>query len=628
MSTRHHQLSQPSAAVGLRADHATALKPRRPSRTHACTLLAMQDLSIRLAPARDHFVAGRFDQAIALLQRLAQQHPDRGEVLWMLMSALARSGRSQQASYYASRVRALVAPRPDALLDLGNRLTATGMNDDAIAVYEQALALQPSLTPAYVGLSGCHLRGYRLGDAIDACRRGLAIDPAHSMLRCNLGVALLQSGRAREACATLRDAARDNPDDRTLVSNHAAATNYAGDVPPQQSFDAHLAYGALLDRAAPPPPRPRPTDPDPERRIRVGILSADLRAHPCGTFIEPWLARHNQNAFSITCYSVGPEDAASTRLRAHPVAWRTVPHLAADQLAQQLRADGTDIALDLSGHTQGHRLPTLHLRPAPVLVTYFGYPNTTGLRGLDARLVDSITDPPGSDALATEPLIRLDPCFLCFPPPPAAPQVGPLPMLKAGYATFGSFNNVAKIDQRTIELWAGVLARVPGSRLLLKYYALSQESVRSELLARFTAAGVDPSRITFDPPGKGTLETLRAYQRVDIALDTFPYHGTTTTCEALFMGIPVVTRLGDACAARVSPSILAAAGVPEWTATTDEQFVSIAAALASDPAALAARRASLRPQVLASALCDQPAFVTRFEGALRSLWRNACAQIA
>jgi len=522
-----------------------------------------------------------------------------------------------------------VAGKAEAQLELGNRLNGMGFSEEAVEVYRDAIAAKPGLAAAYVGLAGCHIRAYRLGDAIAACRAGLEHEPRSLMLRGNLAVSLLQSGRAREAARILAEARRDEPGNEMLASNLAVTMNYAGDVSGRDARAAHEAYAAVLEREFPVPAARRPLDADPERRLRVGIVSADLRAHPCGTFIEPWLAGHSKDGFAITCYSVGPEDAATRRLRGHPVAWRSVPQVGVAALAEGIKSDGIDVLMDLSGHTQGHRLGVFQRRPAPVQVTYFGYPNTTGMRVFDGRLVDSITNPAGSEALATEPLVRMDPCFLCFPPPSGAPEVGGPPMESAegearGVVTFGSFNNVAKIDERTIELWAKVLRAVPRSRLLLKYYALSQEYVREDLLGRLVAGGIEAERVVFDPPGKGTMETLRAYQRVDIGLDTFPYHGTTTTCEALFMGVPVVTRMGDVCAARVSGSILAAAGAPEWAAKTDEEFVAIAAGLAGDAAGLARTRAGLRERVLASALCDEAAFVARLEAAIRALWAAAC----
>ncbi|MCB9840506.1 MAG: tetratricopeptide repeat protein [Phycisphaeraceae bacterium] len=587
----------------------------------------MQDLSIKLAPARDHMNAGRFDKAAALLQRLAQQHPKRPDVLALLIISLVRSGKAPQAQYYVDQARAMSAGDARALLDLGNLLAKQAQGEMALPLFEAALAIDPTLSAASVGLSGSHFHAYRLGDTIATARAGLEHNPTHPMLLCNLGVSLLQAGRPREALDVLSQAAAANPDHELIVAAHAACTNYAGNATPKRSYEAHRMYDALLNRQLPTPPRPKPRDPNPDRPLRVGVVSADLRAHPCGSFIEPWLASHSKG-FEITCYSVAfREDAASKRLRGHPVRWKWEPTMHAKDFADMLARDQIDVVLELSGLTAGHRMIALHLRPAPVQVTYFGYPNTTGLSAIDARIVDSITDPddPSYNSVASERLVRMDPCFLCFPPIAGAPEPGPLPAKASGHVTFGSFNNVAKIDDDTIRMWTRAVLAVPASRLLLKYHALSQAPVRDAIIERFVKAGLPADRIELDPPGKNTLDTLAAYQRVDIALDTYPYHGTTTTCEALFMGCPVVTRMGDRCVARVSGSILAAAGIDDCTADTDDGFVEIARRLTGDLDGLAARRAGLREKILASTLCDQRVYVERLERTLRALWKDVCA---
>jgi predicted O-linked N-acetylglucosamine transferase (SPINDLY family) len=266
----------------------------------------------------------------------------------------------------------------------------------------------------------------------------------------------------------------------------------------------------------------------------------------------------------------------------------------------------------------------LRLRPAPVQMTYIGYPNTTGLADADYRIVDSVTDPAGAEAFVTEKLLRLDPCFLCYLPPEGAPEPTTQRASESG-VVFGSFNALFKIDDATLELWAQVLRAVPESTLLLKYFGLESAGVREDLLGRFRAAGVDGARIVLDGPGTSAREMMGAYARMDIALDTYPYHGTTTTCEALLMGVPVVTLQGRVCAARVGGSLLGAVGLSELVAEAPEEYVRIAARLAGDVGALARGRAALRERVLASPLCDIPGAAARLGHALRECWRAACA---
>ena len=287
-----------------------------------------------------------------------------------------------------------------------------------------------------------------------------------------------------------------------------------------------------------------------------------------------------------------------------------------------IRTERIDVLLELAGHTTGHRLAAIARKPAPVIVTAIGYPDTTGLPAVDARLVDSITDPSGTEERCTECLVRLDPCFLCYTPPDEAPE----PRMPAADApiTFGSFNNASKIGPSTIRLWARVLAAVPEARLLVKSAGLSDRVTRGSLLQAFAAEGIDAARIDALDLTAGRREHLEAYARVHVALDTTPYNGTTTTCEALWMGVPVITTLGDRHAARVSASLLHAVGHPEWVAKDAADFARIGAALAADRAGLARMRSSLRTRMQASPLCDRAAYGERFHRAVRACWALAC----
>jgi predicted O-linked N-acetylglucosamine transferase (SPINDLY family) len=298
-----------------------------------------------------------------------------------------------------------------------------------------------------------------------------------------------------------------------------------------------------------------------------------------------------------------------------------MPHATVEAL---VRRRGIDVLLELGGHSGEPRLLALAGKPAPVIVTAIGYPNTTGLPAVDWRVVDAITDPPGSERLCTERLLRLDPCFLCYTPPEHAPE----PAMPAADApvTFGSFNNAAKIGPASIALWARVLQAVPGSRLLLKSQTLSDATGRARIERRFAEAGVDASRLELIAYSKTREEHLALYGRVHVALDTTPYNGTTTTCEALWMGVPVVATLGDRHAARVSASLLHAAGHPELVATDADAFVALAAKLAQDRARLTTLRSGLRDTLRASPLCDAPAYAARFHDAIRACWRQWCAR--
>ena len=292
-----------------------------------------------------------------------------------------------------------------------------------------------------------------------------------------------------------------------------------------------------------------------------------------------------------------------------------------------IRADALDVLIDLAGHTASNRLPMLARRVAPVQITYLGYPNTTGVRAIDYRFGDEITDPSGqADALATEKLVRFAPCAWTYAPSPVAPPVAFPPCLAQGSITFGSFNNFAKVTDEMLHAWAQILARVPGSRLLLKASGLAEAAVNEPLRRRLRAAGIADDRVELLSHTPDTASHLSLYARMDIALDTSPYNGTTTTCEALWMGVPGVTRQGDRHAARVGASLLTAIGHPEWIATTPEQYIETAATLASDPARLSAIRASLRAELSASDLLNHAAQARRFGVALRECWQDWCAR--
>ena len=355
-------------------------------------------------------------------------------------------------------------------------------------------------------------------------------------------------------------------------------------------------------------------------------MSSDLRQHSILYFLEPLLEHLDRSRFEVVCYHTClEEDAVSRRLRGLCTLWRHEPRTAPTPLASLIRSDGVDVLIELAGHTDGHRLAAVHMRPAPLQMTWLGYPNTTGVAAVDERIVDSITDPAelDADARATEKLLRLDPCFLCYRPPGDVPAVVPRPI--DGPIVLGCFGAMQKVSEPCVALWAAALAAIPGSRLLVKNRAMNEAAPRQLILSRLAAGGIGPERVEMRPWAGEINEHLRVYGEVDIALDSTPYNGTTTTCEALYMGVPVVTLAGQVHAARVGASLLNAAGLGTMVARDPVHFAAIAAATAADRGALAVLRASLRSRVAGSVLCDERAYVARFGGAIRESWRRRCA---
>jgi predicted O-linked N-acetylglucosamine transferase (SPINDLY family) len=371
-------------------------------------------------------------------------------------------------------------------------------------------------------------------------------------------------------------------------------------------------------------------DSDPARKLRVGYVSADFRQHAVASFIEPIIAAHDRTQVSVTCYSDGMPDAVTARLRevARPDAWRDVRPLTDEALARQIIDDKIDILVDLAGHTSGNRLLTFARRPAPVQITYCGYPGTTGLAAIGWRLTDALADPPGdADRQHAEQLWRLPHGFLCFQPDPelGTPSRPPCSLNGGTAVTFGSFNNLSKLGDEVLAAWARILEGVPGSRLFLKSRALTDEEPRQRLRRVFADHGIAPQRLEFAPYAATTQDHLSLYSQVDLALDPFPYNGTTTTCEALWMGVPVLSLGGKTHAGRVGASLLNAVGFPELVVGSIDKYVAAAVALAADRERLATYRAELRPRMTSSPLTNPRLITADIESAYREMWRQFCA---
>jgi predicted O-linked N-acetylglucosamine transferase (SPINDLY family) len=393
----------------------------------------------------------------------------------------------------------------------------------------------------------------------------------------------------------------------------------------REVYEAHLRSASRFGPAAP----ARLERPRPGARIRLGYLSADFCQHSVAHFIEPVLSHHDRSRFEVFCYHNGArEDQVTRRLQACAEHWRSVSEMTDDELEQTIRSDRLDLLVELSGNTDGHRLGVLARRVAAVQVTYLGYPNTTGLSAIDYRITDARADPPGeSDRLHVEQLVRLPDSFLCYAPPTL--QIGPRtpPYRTNGYVTFGSFNNFPKLSPATLSLWTQILTAIPRSKLLVKSHGLHDPGLRALLLERLRNSGIGPERAVIVPPHADHEGHMRAYGQIDIALDTFPYNGTTTTLDALWMGVPVVTLAGDRHAARVGDSILSALGLPELGARSGAEYVSRTLRLANDPKRLDALAHSLRQRLIGSPLAAGAQFTSRLEQAYLQMVETATATV-
>jgi predicted O-linked N-acetylglucosamine transferase (SPINDLY family) len=605
-----------------------------------------------------HHRAGRLDQAEALYRRARVAQPGHFDAIHLSGVIALQQGRAAEAVDLLGRAHKIGPHNVPCAQRFGLALISVGRPKDAEPVLRAALARDANAAEVWDHLAYCLKMQDRLSEAVSCHQRAVALKPDFALGWYNFGLTLGLSGRYAEALAAHEKAIAANPDypkgyygraqslhqmhrlseaiaayERYLElepDGHEArgfrlfALNHVDQMDRAQLFAEHVAYGRALGSF----PLPAfPNAPEPDRRLRLAILSPDLRAHSCAYFLEPLLRHLDPAQFEIYLYHDHfREDAVSARLKGFAAVWRNFIGQPVRAIEAAIRADRPDILVDLAGHTGlASKLPLFARHLAPVQVNYLGYPNTTGLTAMHYRFTDAVVDPVGeADHFATEKLVRFAPTAWSYEPPANTPLVEVRNTDNDGI-TFGCFNNVAKISDTTLELWGRVLAAVPGSRLLLKGRGFGGEEQRQRYLARFYAAGIAADRVEFLERTAKTEEHLAIYNRMDISLDTFPYHGTTTTCEALWMGVPVVTLMGDRHVARVSGSLLTAIGRPEWIAATPEEYVRIATQLASDRSTLAAIRAGLRDQVKHSVLGDHAGQSARFAAALRNCWQAWCA---
>lgn len=584
----------------------------------------MSRIQNTLRTVQDLIAKAQYSQARQTLTLALQRDPGQPFLVHAMAVALFWLGQHEQALHMVQPLAKAHPSVSEVQCTLGTILSAMGRQDEAIAALEKAVAINPRSAAALMELGSVLGPTPRKSEALNYCRQAMALDPGNPEAASRLLMALHAASRSDEEAAVARATLARFPNHFNAALALAHVGNYLSQVSPQESFADHRAAGSLLARLAAPRPYTFTNSRDPLKRLRVGFLSKDFRTHSVAFFLEPLLGALDRAKVEIFLYSATkPEDQRTQRFRELADTWRPVFGIGGLPLAQAIRADQIDIILELGGLTTGHLLSVFVHRAAPVQVTYLGYPNTTGLTSMDYRLVDSHTDPEGSERFSTERLMRLDPCFLCFEPPAESPAPARAP--RDGRAvTFGSFNALQKVSDATVSLWARLLTKVPGSRLLLKADQLADEGLRQETRARFGAAGISADRLELLATTPTIDEHLALYSRIDVALDTFPYAGTTTTCEAIWMGVPVVTLAGPSHASRVGVSLLNTIGVPQFVAQTEDQYVQIASDLAGNDDRMDEFRRSLRPLMAASTLCDAPGFAKRFEAALRSMWGAHC----
>jgi protein O-GlcNAc transferase len=586
--------------------------------------------AIRLAPgfAEAHCYLGtvlcrqgKLEEAITATRRAIQIRPAYVEAYSNLAAMLQQLGRLEEAVGACRDAIRIMPEYADAHYNLGSALFNQQKYVEAVAAWRQTIRIKPDYPEALANLgSGLRELG-KLDEAISASREAIRVSPDHAAAHSSLGATLADQAKFDDAFAAYQEAIRLKPDYFEASSALLACMNYSERVSPTALFEAHRSWHERHGR-----PAQRPlayaNDGNAGRRLKVGYVSPDFRGHSVAQFLEPLLRNHDRNEIEVFCYAeVSAPDAWTKRFEGLADHWVVTVEMSDDALAERIRRDGIDILVDLAGHTSKNRLMVFARKPAPIQVTWLGYPNSTGLEAIDCRLIDAVTDPHGeADALASETLVRLPECFLCYGGSDDAPVSTPAPCVATGFVTFGSFNNPAKVSAATLDAWAKLLTRLPHARLLLKGKPFADASTRALYLDRLAERGVAAARVELMAQLPDSRAHLALYSRIDIALDPFPYNGTTTTCEALWMGVPVVALRGDRHAGRVGASLLTQIGMGELIADSVEAYVEIAAALAGDPARLDELRHSLRPRMAASPLCDVTGFARKIEHAYRTMW--------
>ena len=642
--------------LGLAALHAG--NPREADRLYVASLRSDPDRAPVLSE-HAHVLAEleRHDEAITALDRALALKPDDASAWGRLGDLLRGRGMAERA---ASAYRELVRLTPDladAHNNLGNLLDELDRPGEALEAYGKAIENRPDYAEAHYNLAnslqhqgkiGAALRAWeraieikpdfaeaiynranalrlcmRYEEAVVAYRRALDIRPGWAEALMNLGNAKLDQGDYDGAMAIYREVAELSPDFGAAHSNLIFCMNYD----PRYGAEDIFAESRRWNAAYAPAPQSRGSeetmDRGPDRRLRIGYFSPDFRSHSVSYFFEALLGAHDRSRIEAICYAeVAKPDNVTARLRASADGWHSTVGLGDDDIADMVRRDRIDIFVDLAGHTDGNRLGAFARCPAPVQIAWLGYPNTTGLDAIGYRLTDDIADPEGAERVHSETLIRLPRGFLCYRPPDDAPAVAPA---TAGPITFGSFNNLSKVRPNVIAVWAQILNRVPGAKLLVKSAQLANENRAERLRDAFAAHGVEASRIETAGQIHSKSGHLDAYRRLDIALDPFPYNGTTTTFEALWMGVPVITLAGDRHAARVGATILRRLGMDDYVLDDEQAYVDAVVALAGDVARRSDLRGTLRETLAASPLCDAAGFARDVEAAYCGVWRRWCA---
>jgi predicted O-linked N-acetylglucosamine transferase (SPINDLY family) len=567
---------------------------------------------------------GQWEEAARSFRRAIALRPGYAEAYCNLGTAYGNQDRLEEAMTGFRKAISINPEYAGAYYNLGTVLMSHARYDEAIAQFEQALALRPGYVDAYNNLAALYLAKDEIEQGISCLRKTLELAPNLALAHQNLGLALLRQGRPDAAIDQLDRALGLRPDLATAFDGRLFALNYLPDCDPAALYREHCRYAERFETPLKPLWSGHANARVAERRLKVAYVSPDFRNHSVAFFMEPILAHHDKREVEVYCYyNNAIRDAMTERLMRYADHWIACRRLTDIELAGHIRAEGIDILVDLAGHTAGNRLLAFARKPAPVQVTYLGYPATTGLVALDYRLVSAETDPAGAEAWHSERLYRLPRTLWCYRPaadlPPPATET---PARRNGYITFGSMNNLAKVSDVTIQAWVRILETLPGARLALTNL---REGSQQLIRERFAAHGLASQRLHLH----GRLDRREFYEvlsGIDVALDPFPYAGTTTTCEALWLGIPVISLRGPSSVSRSGHALLKGVGLENLAAGDRNEYIALATGLARNIDRLDTLRAGMRARLATSALSDEAGMARDIETAYRHMWRAWCMQ--
>jgi predicted O-linked N-acetylglucosamine transferase (SPINDLY family) len=571
-------------------------------------------------------VLNEYEQAIANYNKAIQINPAIAQAHHNIATVFIKCNKVYEAikSYQQA-----ITIKPDyalAITGLGRALIEAGEYKDGELCLRRALCINPNDPATHHSLGLALMNLHNLSEAVSSFKKALDLDPEHEYAYCNMGNIFLRLGNIREAILFYQRAMELNPDMNYYFSNLLLSQHYSEHITPREIYDQHKKWSEKFALPLKNLLQPHTNDRSPGRKIRIGYVSPDFAEHPVSHFFEPLLASHTRSDFEVFCYSdVKRADTVTEHLKNMADNWRDIFNKSDDDAAEMIRKDKIDILVDLAGHTARNRMMVFARKPSPIQVTYLGYPDTTGLETMDYRVTDSYADPPGkTEQLHSEELVRLPYGFLCYQPPENTPEIDKPPSLKQGCITFGSFNNRSKVTPEMAMVWAKIINTVPDARLIFKFKFSSDPLAERSLRDMLDQVGIPTDQVDVYDNTLSREEHLDLYNKIDIALDTFPYNGTTTTCEALWMGVPVITLEGEIHVSRVGLSILSTIGLTELIVGSKGDYIDKAVGLAADIEKRTYFRLNLRSLMRSSTLMDFKGFTENLEYEYRKMWIRWC----